>query len=164
MLLKHISDSKVHGANIGPIWVLSAPDGPHVGLMNLAIRDAIPVPFQSRKCEHAAQKNHRNMLSIFIYFSHTMTSKSDYPNMLHVSSCSHQIQVPSFNSHESEASIMPCDKISIHLVCAIHHIVTPNMGHGQIRFSNCIINLTNMSAISWIYYGEMKHPSQQCTM
>ena len=31
-------DSKVHGAKMGPTWVLSAPDGPHVGLMNLAIR------------------------------------------------------------------------------------------------------------------------------
>ena len=30
---------KVHGANIGPTWVLSAPGGPHVGLMNLAIGD-----------------------------------------------------------------------------------------------------------------------------
>ena len=30
-------DSKVHGANMGPSWVLSAPDGPHVGHMNLAI-------------------------------------------------------------------------------------------------------------------------------
>ena len=30
-------DSKVHGANMGPIWVLSAPDGPHDALMNLAI-------------------------------------------------------------------------------------------------------------------------------
>ena len=35
-----IPDSKVHGANMGPIWVLSTPDGPHVGPMNLAIRDA----------------------------------------------------------------------------------------------------------------------------
>ena len=34
----NVSDSKVHGANMGPIWVLSAPDGPHVGLMNPAIR------------------------------------------------------------------------------------------------------------------------------
>ena len=34
-----ITDSKVHGANMGPTWVLSAPDGPHVGPMNLAIRD-----------------------------------------------------------------------------------------------------------------------------
>ena len=32
-------DSKVHGANMGPIWVLSAPDGPHVGPMNFAIWD-----------------------------------------------------------------------------------------------------------------------------
>ena len=30
-------ESKVHGANMGPTWVLSAPDGPHVGPMNLAI-------------------------------------------------------------------------------------------------------------------------------
>ena len=32
-------DNKVHWANMGPTWVLSAPDGPHVGPMNLAIRD-----------------------------------------------------------------------------------------------------------------------------
>ena len=31
----------VHVANMGPNWDLSAPDGPHVGPMNLAIRDAI---------------------------------------------------------------------------------------------------------------------------
>ena len=35
-----VPDSKVHGVNMGPIWVLSAPDGPHVGPMNLAIRGA----------------------------------------------------------------------------------------------------------------------------
>ena len=34
-------DSKVHGANMGPTWVLSAPDGPHVGPMNLVIRDGL---------------------------------------------------------------------------------------------------------------------------
>ena len=34
-------DTKVHGANMRPTWVLSAPDGPHVGpTMNLAIRGA----------------------------------------------------------------------------------------------------------------------------
>ena len=37
-------DGKVHGANMGPTWVLLAPDGPHVGPMNLAIRvDIWPV-------------------------------------------------------------------------------------------------------------------------
>ena len=33
----NIPDSKVHGTNMGPTWVLPAPDGPHVGPMNLAI-------------------------------------------------------------------------------------------------------------------------------
>ena len=35
-----IRDSKVHGANMGPTWVLSAPGGSHVGPMNPAIRDS----------------------------------------------------------------------------------------------------------------------------
>ena len=38
-------DSKVHGANVGPTWVLSAPDGPHVGPMDFAIRVVILVRF-----------------------------------------------------------------------------------------------------------------------
>ena len=29
--------SKVHGANMGPAWVLPSPGGPHVGPMNFAI-------------------------------------------------------------------------------------------------------------------------------
>ena len=35
-----IPDSKVHGANMGPIWGRQDPGGPHVGPMNLAIWDA----------------------------------------------------------------------------------------------------------------------------
>ena len=31
-------DSSAHGASMGPTWVLPAPDGPHAGPMNLAIR------------------------------------------------------------------------------------------------------------------------------
>ena len=38
MLLYDYPDSKVHGTNMGPTWGLSAPDGPHVGPMNLAIK------------------------------------------------------------------------------------------------------------------------------
>ena len=34
-------DSKVHVANMGPTWVLPAPDGPHVGPMNIVIRDSM---------------------------------------------------------------------------------------------------------------------------
>ena len=39
--LVDIPDSKIHGASMGPTWVLSAPGGPHVGPMNLVIRDGI---------------------------------------------------------------------------------------------------------------------------
>ena len=35
-----IPDSKVHGANMGPIWGRQDPSGPHVGPMNLAIWDS----------------------------------------------------------------------------------------------------------------------------
>ena len=34
---KYLPDSKVHGANMGPIWVRQDPGGPHVGPMNFAI-------------------------------------------------------------------------------------------------------------------------------
>ena len=34
-------DSKVHVAHMGPTWVLSAPGRPHVGPMNLAIREGL---------------------------------------------------------------------------------------------------------------------------
>ena len=34
-----IAGSKVHGANVGPIWGREDPDGPHVGPMNFAIWD-----------------------------------------------------------------------------------------------------------------------------
>ena len=37
MKINAVPDSKVHGANMGPTWILSAPGGPHVGLMNFAI-------------------------------------------------------------------------------------------------------------------------------
>ena len=36
-----IPDIKVRGANMRPTWVLSAPSGPHIGPINLAIRDII---------------------------------------------------------------------------------------------------------------------------
>ena len=34
-----IPDSKVYGANMGPIWSQQDPGGPHVGPMNFAIWD-----------------------------------------------------------------------------------------------------------------------------
>ena len=37
---KDIPDSKVHGANMGPIWGWQDPGGPHVGPINFAIWDS----------------------------------------------------------------------------------------------------------------------------
>ena len=39
LTMNAIPDSKGHEANMEPTWVLSAPDGPHVGPRDLAIRD-----------------------------------------------------------------------------------------------------------------------------
>ena len=52
-LLEIPPDSKVHGTNMGPTWVLSAPGGPHVGLVYLAIWAGISVA--SHEC-HGALK------------------------------------------------------------------------------------------------------------
>ena len=41
IMLDTIPDSKVHGANMGPTWVLSTPDEPHIGPLSLAIRNGI---------------------------------------------------------------------------------------------------------------------------
>ena len=41
IILDKYPDSKVHGDNMGPTWILSAPDGPHDGTMNLAIREVL---------------------------------------------------------------------------------------------------------------------------
>ena len=39
--VRNIHDSKIHGANMGPILGRQDPGGPHVGPINLAIWDAI---------------------------------------------------------------------------------------------------------------------------
>ena len=41
-VVEAIPDSQMHEANVGPAWVLSARDRPHVGSMNLAIWDDNP--------------------------------------------------------------------------------------------------------------------------
>ena len=38
--MKAVPDSEVYGTNMGPTWVLSAPDGPRDGPVNFAPRGA----------------------------------------------------------------------------------------------------------------------------
>ena len=40
-------DNKVHGANMGPNWGRQDPGGPHVELMNFAIREGIAMPSEN---------------------------------------------------------------------------------------------------------------------
>ena len=46
-------DSKIHGANMGPIWGRQNPGGPHVGPMNFVILVYIPrrvfIPYVGRR-------------------------------------------------------------------------------------------------------------------
>ena len=44
MIIDNSPDSKVHWANMGPTMALLAPDGPHVGPMNIAIREDYITP------------------------------------------------------------------------------------------------------------------------
>ena len=37
LIERDIPDSRIHGANMGPIWGRQDPGGPHVGPMNFAI-------------------------------------------------------------------------------------------------------------------------------
>ena len=41
-VVKRIPDSKVQGANMGPIWGRQVPGGPHVGPVNFAIWVTLP--------------------------------------------------------------------------------------------------------------------------
>ena len=47
IIATNIPDSKVHGANMGPIWGRQGPSEPHVGPMNLAIWDVISIWYLS---------------------------------------------------------------------------------------------------------------------
>ena len=51
-----VPDSKVHGANMGPIWDRQDPGGPHVGPMNFAIWG-----INEMNCVHAAYLNTRQI-------------------------------------------------------------------------------------------------------
>ena len=58
-----IPDSKVHGANMGPIWGRQGPGGPHVGPMNFAIWDRNLVVFD------------KTCTSVELYFTNEISSK-----------------------------------------------------------------------------------------
>ena len=61
-LIEKNPDSKVHMAHMGPIWFLSAPGEPHVGPMNLALREVITGSFDGSA--HTGNKPSSNPMMI----------------------------------------------------------------------------------------------------
>ena len=66
LFLNAFPDRKVRGANMGPTWALSAPDGPHAGAMNLAIRVFIAGNNIIQSCTAAFQH-------VRVFFSYALT-------------------------------------------------------------------------------------------
>ena len=62
---QYVPDSKVHGANMGPIWGQQDPGGPHVGPMNFAIWGAISVPHSDIK--------HKRVFTFLNELQHTIS-------------------------------------------------------------------------------------------
>ena len=61
-------DSKVHGANMGPIWGQQDPGGPHVGPMNFAIWDHMSSPGYNQLSNF--MKTHRSFFyHIFVHYN-----------------------------------------------------------------------------------------------
>ena len=76
-----IPDSKVHGANMGPTWVLSAPDGPHE-LCYQGIRVTLPMQIKvhipNDKHQYAVSESgcrHRRAVIWFRVYFHALHIK-----------------------------------------------------------------------------------------
>ena len=76
-------ENKVHGANMGPTWVLSAPDGPHVGPMSIAIGDSTLTPL---------------VLSKDVYFSRILTLSFLTSSIQALSMCGSVTEKPTLNT------------------------------------------------------------------
>ena len=85
-LTNDLPDIKTHGVNMGPTWVLSAPDGPHVVPMNLAIRAVMwrVFPFHHRICT-----GHHDNIKFWIILppstdptSRVLSIRVDYPGLV----------------------------------------------------------------------------------
>ena len=64
--------SKVHGANIGPTWVPSAPDGAHVGPRNIAIRVFIRC-YNHTRDHHIAFRYNDIMWKVRMFYTHGLS-------------------------------------------------------------------------------------------
>ena len=74
-----IPDSKVHGANMGPIWNRQDPGGPHVGPVNIAIWD---VPYVFVDTTEVDKTNFKWTLFFHMYICWYISKLHCAPNTL----------------------------------------------------------------------------------
>ena len=105
-MLHTILDSKVHGANMGPIWGRQGPGGLHVGPMNHAIRD-------THEC-HSCGQNHYN---------------SYYRAVLSISFPDHPIfrKILRRTSHTKSTNVSKSAKLNIYTLWFISSYLHPNI-------------------------------------
>ena len=91
-------DSKGHRANMGPTWVLSAPDGPHVGPMILAIRVLINIhwPVFNIECW-----KHNQITTACPYFSCLVQPLA----MMYMANVNHMTGLLTYNIHSNVPTI-----------------------------------------------------------
>ena len=82
VLKQDYPDSKVHGANMGPIWGWQDPVGPHVGPINLVIWVGVVDTLQEALSIHSADQMSMYLTSVtqkyYIYWSNILGDKVIY--------------------------------------------------------------------------------------
>ena len=76
---KHLRSNpgnRVHGTNMGPTWILSAPHEPHVGPMNLAIRE--PIKYDEKVNQNTTCHSIRIGIAFLFYRVYILTVNWTY--------------------------------------------------------------------------------------
>ena len=103
-------DSKVHGANMGPIWGRQDPGGPHVGPMNFAI--------WVRFCWCGQE-----MLSMYPWFSHTVSCATCSISQVSFYQGFRQLTIIKANNDLSSIQILLTEYYILHVYSAFNRFI-----------------------------------------
>ena len=141
-------DSKVHGANMGPTWVLSAPDGPHVGPMNLAIREVLQI-----------QNVIISVMTVFwdkIWYTGVLCNIG-YPFKTHLRLKFHKIFCLSITSIQGVQSFQHfAQNMAVILPCHVQN--SKQLGNGQVNFGQIRFHKISVQDAFWKLILYILHP------
>ena len=132
-------DSKVHGANMGPTWVLSAPDGPHIGPMNLAIRANIQPTCIDESIKHLESSVRKSLRQHW-------ELHQGFPG------CQNNSRPTGIPTHPE--NIFPCLKVPYY-----NRIWITVTVQAQVQVHLCDMNSNNLKNLGW-----MQHNRKRCIM